>query len=558
MTEVEKAPVVSAPPDPTFLETNLEKIDEQLASQKELVDREVTRLCALQRHRNSLVPISRMPPELLCRTLFFLVCSEFYEEEPPPTGVGKTKKPSKRPESWIHVIHVCHWWRDTAIACRSLWSLIDVFPDKAEITTWKLQISGSCPLFIRALRPPNEKIRFRGGPPESAEQEEDPRLSCLKHMNRIQELEIAMHSDNTDLDIAMAEPAPLLESLTIHAPNYCSLKAALSGGAPRLRRLQLNGSLHYTPLITNPPWLSNLTHLDLRHISTTDIFSSLANTTALEFLRLEYTTIMPDPPTPVTLSQLKSIHLVDNEDQCLILLKHMTFPTNIKFQIECTVEGENIDNLISFIGTRFFVSTDDGGIISRIRLNRPGGPGDHFVMLGWNTPEDGIDDLPRIHLALKWRGPCVTSRTWNALRIAALSFGLSNVETLWMDGFGLFTGLQPTILDALQCFTGLKHFVISRTTTRFLKALKASEEAKERPEPLFPSLSRVGIGAVSGSEGLCYDIFVSWLKSRRGRGSGVEELDIDDSIIRSEARYEMLSHILEKLEWDGGLNLFHL
>ncbi|KAI0277169.1 hypothetical protein BGY98DRAFT_901925, partial [Russula aff. rugulosa BPL654] len=61
--------------------------------------------------RNTLVPISGLPPEILARVFHVLV-----HEEPPFSR--------RRNLGWIRVTHVCRHWRQVALDDSSLWARI--------------------------------------------------------------------------------------------------------------------------------------------------------------------------------------------------------------------------------------------------------------------------------------------------------------------------------------------------------------------------------------------------------------------------------------------------
>ncbi|KAI0277170.1 hypothetical protein BGY98DRAFT_900306, partial [Russula aff. rugulosa BPL654] len=67
---------------------------------------------SLLTRRNTLVPISVLPPEILARVFHLLV-----RKEPPFCGRRKNL-------GWIRVTHVCRHWRQVALGDSSLWSKI--------------------------------------------------------------------------------------------------------------------------------------------------------------------------------------------------------------------------------------------------------------------------------------------------------------------------------------------------------------------------------------------------------------------------------------------------
>ncbi|KAI0061035.1 hypothetical protein BV25DRAFT_1790287, partial [Artomyces pyxidatus] len=87
------------------------------------VDAELTAanlaLHSLAAYRNTLIPVARVPPELLAR-IFTLLANEPIPEIPGPwlsTVSGKL--------GWINVSHVCSRWRAVALSSRTLWQVIN-------------------------------------------------------------------------------------------------------------------------------------------------------------------------------------------------------------------------------------------------------------------------------------------------------------------------------------------------------------------------------------------------------------------------------------------------
>ncbi|KAI0038403.1 hypothetical protein FA95DRAFT_1474257, partial [Auriscalpium vulgare] len=70
-------------------------------------------LVTLDAHINACAPVSRLPPELLCRVFSDLVGLEL-EDRRPVDGF-----PSTMP--WIRLSHVCRHWRDVALNDPAFW-----------------------------------------------------------------------------------------------------------------------------------------------------------------------------------------------------------------------------------------------------------------------------------------------------------------------------------------------------------------------------------------------------------------------------------------------------
>ncbi len=77
------------------------------------VTEESCRIVKLQRTLNSLTPAGSLPPELL--TKIFAFCA-------PSPSLELYRVPD--PYRWIHVAHVCHYWRMIALSSVELWTFV--------------------------------------------------------------------------------------------------------------------------------------------------------------------------------------------------------------------------------------------------------------------------------------------------------------------------------------------------------------------------------------------------------------------------------------------------
>jgi len=103
------------------------------------IDNEIRRLndciCSLKSRKNSLCPVSRLPPEVLSEV--FLVLAEQLQAQ------DRFKVDFK----WISVAHVCHLWRNVALQHGRLWGKIDVTkPDRTRVFVDR---SKGAPLAVR-------------------------------------------------------------------------------------------------------------------------------------------------------------------------------------------------------------------------------------------------------------------------------------------------------------------------------------------------------------------------------------------------------------------------
>ncbi|KAI0043305.1 hypothetical protein FA95DRAFT_1498825, partial [Auriscalpium vulgare] len=78
-------------------------------------------LATLDTHINACAPVSRLPPELLCRVFSNLV-EEEEEEEYLKSGMDGFP----RPMPWVRLSHVCRHWRDVALNDPTFWARLSL------------------------------------------------------------------------------------------------------------------------------------------------------------------------------------------------------------------------------------------------------------------------------------------------------------------------------------------------------------------------------------------------------------------------------------------------
>ncbi|KAJ3540384.1 hypothetical protein NMY22_g4323 [Coprinellus aureogranulatus] len=92
---------------------------------------------ALKNRKNALVPINRLPHEILS-TIFQTTKSLLKYTYPQP----------RNRLTWVRVSHVCRYWREVALDAASLWSYLDFPRPDPEFTRLMLQRSKNAPLTV--------------------------------------------------------------------------------------------------------------------------------------------------------------------------------------------------------------------------------------------------------------------------------------------------------------------------------------------------------------------------------------------------------------------------
>ncbi|EAU86948.2 hypothetical protein CC1G_09805 [Coprinopsis cinerea okayama7 len=289
---------------------------EELSRLDATIHAQETETRKLKRQRNKLVAIARLPPEVLGR--IFLFHRDHMLVTPS----------SKRTLFWISVTHVSHVWRNVALSCPQLWSIIHLDRMNPFLTSLFFERSKKAPLSIKITEKPvgAEKILIR---------------SLLAEPDRLRSLEVRSGKYEELIQPLSTVAAPLLEKF-IYAPasgraSHNTLNV-FSGGTPRLRHLELCDR--------TSPWTSNLfTGLTvikvkitsrvafdspafiramkscptLRHLSIRQAHSNLSATSHVE---------------TVPLPQLEDLDLLVSIQHCMQLLPCISFPSLKALKLE--------------------------------------------------------------------------------------------------------------------------------------------------------------------------------------------------------------------------------
>ena len=242
---------------------------------------------------NALIPINRLPPEILCEVFFHFRPVIKRGSEQPQSG-------SRPFEDLLAITHTCHLWRITAIGAADLWSqLIARDPRKNMDDMIRLFInrSGDLPLDAdlgygsEVVTPYTDRLRT---------------LTCrgdaICHLG--------------------SRAAPSLETLYIHSRDYFyfespPLPTLFNRDSPSLRELVVSGR---NPLTNNrfrnlSCFRLQLTPGNAGPTFWTPLLATLRDCPQLEelFLRFsaihDYPLLAQDTPTPATLHTLRKLHL---------------------------------------------------------------------------------------------------------------------------------------------------------------------------------------------------------------------------------------------------------
>ncbi|KAK7019150.1 hypothetical protein VNI00_018182 [Paramarasmius palmivorus] len=305
------------------IEEQFQLLDEKIAQTKE-------NLHNLHFQRNSLLPICRLPNEILALILIF--CA---------SDVRRYSTPHWR-MSWLWLTHVCQHWRAIALGCPAMWDTPDF--SKPSLAREMLVRAKLAPLYIRAAVRSDRLDR------------QEVLRDALRDMTRVAEIDIGTFFPLVLDDVLpeIIQPAPVLEKLCIHNQRSTDRVILpddfLAGNAPRLREVSLRYCmLHWGHMSKT---LSGLRSLRLHggesnRIPQSDFKAFLQAMQTMELLQtLCIIDVFPDGDPiildTVTLSKLEDVMVFGSVNGCISLLNCIASPfaTSFEFTVMVSQPGD--------------------------------------------------------------------------------------------------------------------------------------------------------------------------------------------------------------------------
>jgi hypothetical protein len=282
---------------------------------------------SLLTRRNTLVPISVLPPELLARIFRYYAHGE-------PVGFHGL--------GWIAVTHVCQQWRQVALDDSSLWARVSSFALGTKWIAETLVRARNAPLVIDLLGTPSPEI-----------------LAMFpKHISHIRELRLPglslFHSPGVR-EICGSE-APELEEFELGLSNASPVtfdqiagKTLFQGRTPKLRTLRLaqicipwslipRGQLTRLEIIL----YRSIPNVDVSRGDLNQLVDLLMNSPQLEVLAIDYClpTVHSLVPfgEPIRLPRLSRLCLGGPTPRVTDLLRRLTIPSSATLHLHCISE----------------------------------------------------------------------------------------------------------------------------------------------------------------------------------------------------------------------------
>jgi F-box-like len=304
-----------------------------ISSMDEEIEAAMRRLRSLLARRNTLVPISLLPPELLSRIFHFHALEEQSWLSPETLG-------------WIRVTHVCRHWRRVALEDSTLWATISGIPRSKRWIAEMLARAKCAPLIINLIDAPDNAIISMF--PSQFFHTRELRLRCLSlaHLDNIRELcELeAPVLEHFELDMSDAS-CPVTFYQLIGTKFF-------KGNAPELRTFSLcHVRIHWSLIprtqlsqlrITLPREISNADGLPL-HDELDQFIDVLTNSPGLEDLVLQF--CLPHMLShfsrgqTIHLPHLSHLGLAGSSSRVTNLLKALKLPSSTKLHMRCTADN---------------------------------------------------------------------------------------------------------------------------------------------------------------------------------------------------------------------------
>ncbi|KAI0288811.1 hypothetical protein BC826DRAFT_971340 [Russula brevipes] len=495
----------------------------------EAIDNEIKSLeatiQALKCRRNMLVPISRLPAEILT-AIFSLVSHSAWAQK-----FGRME--------WIGVAQVCHQWREIALNYPHFWSYIDLTNVTAAHMAKILARTEMLPLHLKGQRLEWDPMWY-----------DHFLIQVGLHISHTRHLVIHADLGTVFRRWRLASSAPILESLSLtHGSSSGTSQIAIPGTlfnrtAPRLTSLKLENCA----ISPKFPFLNSLRSLEITDAMLgredwLDILNEMPQLETLTFLSASDIdlSLIPEPninlhlipnyqsQRTVTLPSLAHFSITSWVRGCAFALAHLVLPalTSLRVDAQCCNWGGDIRELIPYV-VRNSYGPQDADPLRSISVD---GMRTRAEILAWTVPETGFE----VH------GSTTLLGTPSSARVA-----FSATCTRWPRGMN--TAILDTMLAAfptdfirdltVQGLTRLGKGVWLNHASRWPllqqarlvpTALKAFREmlAEEAPSngPRLPSLTKLILVNDSLTVARTYH-FLDMLKERVKQGVPFQALDL--------------------------------
>jgi len=567
---------------PTARTAAFSTIDKEIDTERQLIR-------SLLSRRNTLAPISALPPELLSRIF------HFHAQDARPWYEGQ-------PLGWIWVTHVCQYWRQVALNDSSLW---------ATITGCLLRVRWISEMLVRARKVPLVIDMFSPDSPEV--------LSKLPpHISRTRELRLdglsMLHSQGVREICALEAPTlehfelgicELVNPVTFHEFAGTTL---FKGQAPKLRTFSLAQ--------VSIPW-SLIPHGQLTQLEITNYYyGGISNTDGSSLNDLnQFIDLLIDSPDlevlvlkcclptmlseashgqPIHLPRLSRLSLGGPTASIANLLKMLKLPSSATLHLRCISENSSthhVNVILPLVSAHFRNSTPQEFKSFRVTVDHV----DHLIDVAASIAptESTIDDSPvhedaeegkaELNLTFSCELPefrelihaDILGRVCSMLPISNLEFlsisasdtiqsvnwynlfqRCKNVTTIQAKGCGTIGFLQaldpPKVTDTMARGKGKKRKRGKRATQVQVanNAPGILATATAFPKLTCLLLENLNLAAAVPDHGVLYDILMNAIQWRKTNKMPLKTLAVDLCAITARPANSLKKHV-EKFSWNG-------
>lgn len=536
-----------------------------------------------KREMNSLVPINRLPPEILGQ--IFEAWVMLWRKMQAENGEWRASDPM-----WTLILLVCRYWYNTAVSTHMLWNTFAVNEaTRVSVAEALLCRSARTPLYITIL---------------GAEMEHKAMQLVLEHLYRIRSLLLYTNKWHDNVTYVLGGSAPLLRSIHyVDESSFLATQSPKHAGVPfRSVNMPALTSLEYW----HPsyiPWdlplfKPTLTHLSLKllyggrpttyfAVGMDDVLRALTHMPLLQHLELH--NVLPprvSGPSPksldvVPLPHLRMLDLLTGASSAARLIRHLAYPPSVHIHLCCSdsLQGRSADLLylvltakMPRLGTHAPLSTvciDESGV--RAWSADPGVDvlASHALTLG-TTAASSQFPAP---LALTLHGwtylgawsdvhdvvrSCVDAGVLQADRVAALYYRPS-MRTSGSQRHWAAVCARMSRVRTLGIGHGENEWAESVVEAFGCLHPGTAEEGQPRVVPL-PALEVLLLRKVrlarssmaeQNSEGEVFHALCQMLEARKAAGYPLQRLVLVECIDVCATDVDALSSIAGKVEWDG-------
>ena len=311
----------------------------------------------LKLRRNTLAPISRLPPETIAIIFSFLSLPREY--------LRLLTGDKQDILSWLRVSHVCHRWREIALDQPRFWSRIDFTTLTPAGATEVLSRSKMAPLELEANLS-SSGVNWGGNRVDAFGNQLSSHISHISRLN--------ITADFSDLQTIIEQlesPAPVLEWLSFVVDDECNLRRMgipsnaiiprdlFDGTTPRLSRLQLD----HCDISWTSPLFNSLRILEIQKLSQPmrpsldEWLDAMEQMSQLETLIVNhatpraptFSTSLSGPTRVITHPSLTQLNLAASASDCTLALAHLILPALIRIRVDVTSELATADDVRALI-----------------------------------------------------------------------------------------------------------------------------------------------------------------------------------------------------------------